>query len=118
MDLVYDVFVIAHLLGMAALVGGWFASLRGFDTVELMTNGARAQIVTGIILVGLAEMVDSLGKDPDHAKIGTKLVVALVAVACIEIGRGRTKRGEDGKALVTAAGLLGVLNVIVAAGWN
>lgn len=118
MDLVYDIFVIAHLLGMAALVGGWLATLKGFDTVEIMAWGARAQVLTGLILVGLAEAVDSLGKSPDHAKIGVKVVVAIAAVACVEIARARGKRGQDAKALVTAAGWLGVLNVIVAAGWN
>jgi hypothetical protein len=118
MDLVYDVFVIAHLLGMASLVGGFFAYNRGLDATLLMVQGARAQVVTGLILVGLAEVVDSLDKDLDMAKIGTKLVVALAAAACIEIGRGRLKKGRNATRLVQVAGALGVLNVLVAAGWN
>src|SRR5688500_17759963 len=100
MELGYDVLVIAHLLGMASLVGGFFA------------------YTTGIVLVGLAESVDSLGKDLDMAKIGVKLVVALVAVACIEIGRARAGKGRDAKTLVRVAGAAGVLNVIVAAAWG
>ncbi|MDF8263124.1 hypothetical protein [Luteipulveratus flavus] len=119
MDLVYNVVVIAHLLGMAALVGGWFAVMKAPRPTALMVWGARAQIVTGLILVGLAEGVDSLDKDPDHAKIGLKLLVALAAVAFAEIARGRSRRaGGDQVGLVSAAGWLGVLNVVIAAGWN
>jgi hypothetical protein len=118
MELVYDVFVIAHLIGMAALVGGWLVFLTGGASTTVMAWGARAQLLTGLVLVGLAEGVSSLDKDLDHAKIGLKLVVAIAAVACIEIGRGRAKRGQDAAGLVRVAGALGVLNVVIAAAWH
>jgi malonyl CoA-acyl carrier protein transacylase len=117
MSVVYDLIVVLHLLGMAAIVGGWFASLRGFTALEVMVNGARAQIATGLILVGLAESVHSLDKHLNHAAVGVKLVVALAAVACLEIARARARRGEDPRTLVTAGGALGALNVVVAALW-
>ena len=120
MDFVYNLFVVLHLLGMAALVGGWAAYARkGLDTVELMSIGARAQVVTGLVLVALAEAVSSLDKDLNHPKIGVKLVIAIAAAACIEIARARAKRGGTlNRGLVTAAGALGVLNVAVAALWS
>jgi hypothetical protein len=118
MDFVYDLVVVLHLLGMAALVGGWFAFTRGVASTEVMTWGARAQIVTGLMLVGLAEGVDSLDKHVNNPKIGVKLVVAIAAVACLEIARGRGRKGADTKTLVQAAGALGVLNVLVAALWQ
>ncbi|HEY3534939.1 MAG TPA: hypothetical protein VGK60_05175 [Pedococcus sp.] len=118
MDFVYDLVVVLHLLGMAALVGGWFAFTRGVASTEVMTWGARAQIVTGLVLVGLAEGVDSLDKHVNNPKIGVKLVVAIAAVACLEIARGRGRKGADTKTLVQAAGALGVLNVLVAALWQ
>ena len=119
MDFVYDLVVVLHLLGMAALVGGWAAFARkGLDTTELMSIGARAQVVTGLVLVALAEAVSSLDKDLNHPKIGVKLVVAIAAAACIEIARGRAKKGKDAHGLVNAAGALGVLNVAVAALWS
>lgn len=118
MDLVYNLFVILHLLGMAALVGGWLVFARGADAVEVMTWGARAQVLTGLVLVALAEAVDSLDKQPNNAKIGLKLVIGIAAAGCIEVARGRAKRGQDAKGLAHAAGALGVVNVIVAAGWN
>jgi hypothetical protein len=120
MALVYDLVVVLHLLGMAALVGGWAAFARkGLDTTELMSIGARAQVLTGIVLVALAEAVSSLDKELNHPKIGVKLVVAFIAAACIEMARGRVKRGgELNRGLVMASGGLGVLNVLVAALWN
>jgi len=118
MEFVYDLVVVLHLLGMAALVGGWFVVARGPGSSEAMVWGARAQLVTGLVLVGLAEGVSSLDKDLNHPKIGVKLVVALAAVACLEIARGRARKGADTKALVSAAGGLGVLNVLVAALWS
>lgn len=117
MNLVYDLIVVLHLLGMAALVGGWFASLRGFTALEVMVNGARAQVVTGLVLVGLAESVHSLDKHLNHAAVGVKLVVALAALACLEISRARARRGEDPRTLANAGGALGVVNVLVAALW-
>lgn len=120
MSFVYDLVVVTHLLGMAALVGGWFAFERGLDTVPLMKVGARAQVVTGLVLVGLLEMVSSLTPDGgvNHPKIGVKLVLAFAAAACIEIAAGRAKRGQDAKPLVQAAGGIGLLNVAVAALWS
>jgi hypothetical protein len=119
MTFVYDLVVVLHLLGMAALVGGWLATSRGVGATDVMVWGARAQVLTGLVLVGLAESVDSLDKDLDMAKIGVKLAVAVAAAACIEIARGRSRRlGGDARALVTAAGVLGVLNVLVAVLWS
>jgi hypothetical protein len=45
-------------------------------------------------------------------------VISIAAAGCIEVARGRVKRGQDAGGLVQAAGALGVANVIVAAGWN
>ena len=118
MDFVYNLVVVLHLLGMAALVGGWFAFTRGVASTEVMVWGARAQVVTGLVLVGLAEAVDSLDKHVNNPKIGVKLVVAIAAVAGLEIARGRVKKGADTKTLVQVAGGLGVLNVLVAALWT
>lgn len=116
MNVVYDIVVVTHLLGMAAVVGGWAAGRPGVS--ELMVWGARAQIVTGLVLVGMAEAIDSIDKDLDHAKIGVKLVVAFAVAAFAEMGRGRAKRSRPVPWMSDAAGGLALLNVIVAAVWN
>ena len=118
MSFVFNLVVVLHLLGMAAIVGGWFAVARAPRIVPPIVWGARAQIVTGLVLVGLAQAGWSDGK-PDNAKIAVKLVVALAVVALAEITRAKNKRGESfNPNLVHAVGGLAVVNVLVAALWT
>ena len=114
MELLTDLVVVLHLLGLAAVVGSAVFVARGVPTPALVW-GARAQLVTGLILVGLAEA----GDDPvNHTKVGVKLVVALAVAACAEIAAARERRGEGKPELVHAAGGLAVLNTMVAVLWS
>jgi hypothetical protein len=115
-ELVYNVVVVAHLLGMAAVVGGYVAGQPAIS--ELMVWGARAQIITGLILVGMADSIDSLGKDPNMAKVGTKLVISVLVAAFAEIGRADAKRGKAVPWLTHASGGLAILNVFIAVLWT
>lgn len=114
MDFVKDLFLLLHLVGMAAIVGGWIAVARAPKVIPPILWGARAQVLTGLILVGLLEATD---EPVNNAKIGVKLVVALAVAACAEIGNARQKRGEPNPTLVNAAGGLALLNTAVAALW-
>ncbi|GAB4586438.1 hypothetical protein [Nocardia sp. IFM 10818] len=116
MDFVYNLMVVAHLLGMAAVVGGYAASQPRVS--ELMVWGARAQLITGIILVGMAESIDSLGKDPNMTKIGVKLVVSVAVAAFAEMGRADAKRGKAVPWMTHAAGGLAIVNVFIATLWS
>ena len=114
MDLVKNLLVLLHLLGMAAIVGGWLVVIREPRILPSIVWGARAQILTGLLLVGVVEA----GTEPvNNAKIGVKLLVALAVVACAEIAHARQKRGEANPTLVHAAGALAVLNAAIAALW-
>ena len=114
MELLTNVFVVLHLLGLAAIVGSAVFVARGVPTPALVW-GARAQILTGLLLVGLNEA----GDDPvNHTKIGVKLLVALGVAACAEIAAGRERRGQGNPNLVHAAGGLAVLNTLVAVLWT
>lgn len=105
------ILVIAHLIGMAAILGGaleqWRAGSRAITSV--MVWGARAQLVTGLALVGLAEARDV---ELDYWKITVKLAVALAVAATAEIGAKRAR-----KAFFPALAALTTLNVIVAVAW-
>lgn len=116
MTVVYNIFVVCHLLGMAALVGGYFAVLNAPRVSEVMVWGARAQFVTGLIIVGLGE--GALDKNYIHAKIAVKLVLSLVIVALAEITRAKQKKGQPNVNLVHAVGGLSVVTVLVAALWT
>ena len=114
MDFVKDLFVLLHLVGMAAVVGGWIAVVRAPKIIPAILWGARAQVVTGLLLVGIHEMGDD---EVNNAKVGVKLLVALAVAACAEIANARQKRGEPNPTLVNAAGALAVLNTAIAVLW-
>lgn len=116
MEFVYNIVVVTHLIGMAALVGGWIAFVSGAKATSVIVWGARAQLISGIVLVGMLEMGMTDGS-PNHAKIGVKLLVAIAVAACAEIAAGKQRKGEAKPALLNAAGGLAILNVLVAALW-
>lgn len=114
MDLLRDVLLFLHFIGLAALFGGLFVQVKAHPRVvnNAMFHGILTQLVTGLLLVGLLEA----GEDPvDHTKIGIKLVVALVVGALILIHRKKPSL-PDGIFL----GLLGLtaLNIAVAVFWS
>jgi hypothetical protein len=114
MEIVEHLLVLVHLLGMAAIIGSAVFVARGVATPALVW-GARAQLVTGLVLVGLKEMD---GGGLNHAKVGVKLVVAIAVAACAEIAAAKAKRGDDRAQLVTAAGALAILNTAIAVLWT
>lgn len=109
-------FVVLHLLGMAAILGGWFTDRQnGRGGLKLLVWGARIQLLTGLILVGLHE---ALGDDLNYAKITTKLVVAIMAVGCAEFAATRQRRGASYAKLASAAAAATLINVLVAVFWH
>ena len=131
--MVIGIVVVLHLLGAAAIIGPWLAAPRSGRIRMAMVWGARAQVVTGIVLVGLHEMSSDSSDPLNRTKIGVKLVVALACAACAEIANGRQRRalaaaadGAGGTATVTlpatglvhATALLAILNVCIAVLWT
>lgn len=114
MDLLHDVLLFLHFIGLAALFGGLFVQVKAHPRVvnSAMFHGILTQVVTGLLLVGVLES----GDDPvDHTKIGVKLVVALVIGALVVVNR-KKQALADGVYL----GLLGLtaLNIAVAVFWH
>lgn len=114
MEIVEHLLVLAHLLGMAAIIGSAVFVARGAATPALVW-GARAQLVTGLALVGLKEMD---GGGLNHAKVGVKLLVAVAVAACAEIAAAKSRKGDERPQLVTAAGALAILNTAIAVLWT
>lgn len=122
MDFLYNLFVVTHMLGLAALVGGYLVAVtrqaEGLVPNTVMLWGARLQLLTGLILVGLASgAMDDM--EVNNTKIAVKLVVALAVAALTEIAAGRSRRGQLVAAgMVHAAGALAIVNVLVASLWK
>lgn len=114
MEIVRDILVFLHFIGLAALFGGLFVQLKASPRVAnaAMWHGALTQLVTGVLLVGVIEMGDLY--DPNHAKVGVKLVIALVIAALVFVNR-RKQALPDG--LFFALLGLTALNIGVAVFW-
>ena len=114
MDLLRDILLFLHLIGMAALFGGLFVQVKADPRVvnNAMLHGILTQVVTGLLLVGVLEGMD---EDVDNIKIAVKFVVAL-AIAVLVIANRKKPALPSGLYL----GLMGltVLNVGVAVFWH
>ena len=113
MEILYSVLVFLHMIGLAGIIAGFLMQLMT-DTpksTKVLLHSSLLQLVTGLLLVGLAEMAD-LG-DPDHVKIGVKLLIALAVVVV-----GVLNLRKPAKNLAVTAGVLAIVNIGVAVFWG
>lgn len=118
MDLLYNFVLVLHFLGLAGLIGGClvqFSAPGERSVLSAMMYGALTQVVTGPVLVGLAEGVESLDKDLNMTKIAVKLGIALVVTVLCWVNRRRPTI-PDGLYLMIFG--LAVTNVVVAVFWT
>ena len=118
MELVYDLVLVLHFLGLASLLGGALVQVSGRDGRAVnaaMLHGALTQLVTGLALVAMGDAVDSLGIDVNHPKIGVKLAVTLAVAVLCWVNR-RKVTVADG--LFFAVFGLAVTNVVIAVFWS
>lgn len=119
MDILHSFLVVGHMIGLAVIVGPFLVQMRknGDFAVLAVFGGAITQLVTGLALVGLAEMGDA---DLNYAKIGTKLVIAVVIFVAALMGWLRTREGANDRSIKPffhAAGGLALVNVVLAVFW-
>lgn len=118
MEIVRDILLFTHLLGMASLLGGAVVQMRGKDRVvnAAMFHGAAVQVLSGVLLVGTAYALDegAEGAEIDNAKVGVKALVAVAVLALCWANRKRPTVTEG-----VFFGILGLtlLNVAVAVFW-
>ncbi|TQL47518.1 hypothetical protein FB562_0581 [Homoserinimonas aerilata] len=113
MEILRDVLVILHFIGLASLLGGFLTQMKSFKTKSAVINpailhGALTQLVTGLLLTGLAEMGDG---DVNHMKIGIKLLVVVVIYVLALVNR---KKKPVSNAVLGIIGLLTIVNIVVA----
>lgn len=110
MDIVRDLMLVLHFVGLASLLGGFLVQMKGrTKRVEAaMFHGALTQLVTGLALVGIAEAGDA---DVNHMKVGIKLVVLIAITALVLVGR---RKESVSTGVWGAIGGLTLVNVIVA----
>lgn len=114
MEIVKDLTLVLHFVGLASLLGGFLVQLKPPVKVvnAAMVHGALTQLVTGIALVGLETALEPDGLN--YVKITVKLVILLVITGLVF----RYRNIEQAPTGVWGAiGGLTVANVAIAVLW-
>ena len=118
MDLLRNILLILHFVGLASLLGGFLVQIKpiiaGKGTiVPAMFHGALTQLVTGLLLVGVIQM--GTLAHIDNTKIGIKLLVLIVITVLVIVNR---KKPSVSSLVLWAIGGLTLANVIIAVLWK
>ncbi|WP_151952866.1 hypothetical protein [Brevibacterium sp. Marseille-P9724] len=90
MEIVQNILVILHLIGMAMIVGGYLVTVKAPRVLPGMLHAAGLQVVTGVLLFGMLEMQGSPTMSL-RAGAGIKILLGLVALIAFIIGNKREK---------------------------
>ncbi|GHD94517.1 hypothetical protein [Streptomyces naganishii] len=117
MDVLIHLFVGLHIIGIAALLGGFLTQMKAMGQgtarfVPAMLHGALTMLVTGVALVGLNE---AQSHHVDTVKIGVKLAVLIVILGLVYVKRDDEKVD---KSLFGLVGLLTMVNIFIAVLWT
>ncbi|MFF2788691.1 hypothetical protein ACFVT6_18275 [Streptomyces sp. NPDC058049] len=117
MDVLIDVFVGLHIIGIASLLGGFLTQMKAMSAgtarfTPAMLHGALTMLVTGVLLVGFNQ---TAGDPVNNVKVGVKLAILFVILCLVYV-----KRDEEhvDKALFGAVGGLTVINIFIAVLWH
>ncbi|MER6979690.1 hypothetical protein [Streptomyces carpinensis] len=117
MDVLIHLFVGLHIIGIAALLGGFLTQMKAMGRgtarfVPAMLHGALTMLVTGVVLVGLNEAQDH---HVNTIKIGVKLALLIVILGLVYVKRDDEKVDKSMFGLV---GLLTMVNIFIAVLWT
>ncbi|WP_372593662.1 hypothetical protein [Actinotalea sp.] len=113
MEIVKNLALVLHFVGLASLLGGFLLQMSGATKRidPAMFHGALTMLVTGLALVGIDEALD----DPvNNTKIAVKLIVLVVITVLVVLNR---KKPSIPVGLWAAIGGLTLLNVTLAVFW-
>jgi len=114
MQFAHQILVLFHLIGLAALFGGFLVQVRSKDPEvnASMLNGSFTLLITGLALVALEEV----GAEPvNHVKIAIKLLITLVIIVLVAKNR---KFATIPRGLWGLIGGLTIANAAVAVLWQ
>ncbi|MHC6177052.1 hypothetical protein [Glutamicibacter endophyticus] len=120
MSFLYSLLVFLHILGAAAIFGGWLANFKTPTVNVWQWYGALTQLITGLALVALTEMgLSPWDGELNHFKIGVKLLIAIAIVVAAFLGRKKVKAGaEVSTGIAHATGGLALINIAIAVLWH
>ncbi|WP_097983128.1 hypothetical protein [Streptomyces sp. f150] len=117
MDVLINVFVALHIIGIASLLGGFLTQMKAMGSgvprfTPAMLHGALTMLVTGVALVGLNQADD---QTVNNVKIGIKLALLVVILALVYVKRDEEKVD---KGAFIAVGALTTVNIFIATVWT
>ena len=117
MDVLIHLFVGLHIVGIAALLGGFLTQMKAMGQgtarfVPGMLHGALTMLVTGVVLVGLNQA--------DHQSVNTIKIGVKLALLVVILGLVYVKRDEETveKPLFGLVGALTLANIFIAVLWT
>jgi hypothetical protein len=117
MSILFSILVFLHIVGAAMIVGYWIATLKEPTVHPRQRDGAFLQLLTGIAMMGIIPFLPD--SDPNYAKLGIKLVIAVVVAVLAVIGARKVKKGEPvSTGLAHGVGGLALVNIAIATLWN
>ena len=116
MTFLYNLMLVLHFVGLASLLGGVIVQIKAPDkgVNRAMFDGALLQILTGVIMVGLAESGSIEDEQLNMTKISVKLAIVIVIAVLAFIGR---KKQPPQVPLWGIIGALTLVNVVIAVFW-
>ncbi len=116
MQFLYNLILVLHFVGLASLLGGFIVQMRSADkgVNPAMWHGALTQLVTGVLLVGIAESGSLYDEPLDMTKISVKLLIVLAITVLAFIGR---KKQPPQVPLWGIIGALTLVNVVISVFW-
>lgn len=116
MDVLIAVFIALHIVGIAALLGGFLTQMKAMGAGEArivpgMVHGAATMLVTGLVLVGLNQADDN---EVNNTKIAVKLVLLLVLSVLAYLNRDEEKVSTP---VFATIGALTTVNIFIATLW-
>lgn len=117
MDVVRQLLLVLHIIGIGSLLGGFLTQMKGMKTGDVrvspaMTHGALTMLVTGIALVGVRQADDL---DVDNTKISVKLAILIGILLMVWTNRAKERIDTT---VFGAIGLLTVANITIAVMWT
>ena len=116
-EILRNVTLILHFIGIGALLGGFLTQMKAMSSrqakiVPAMNHGAWTMFITGLILTGIAEYRASIiGFEVNHALIGAKTFVVVVILVLVLLNR---KKPVVSPAVFGSIGLLTIANITMA----
>ena len=117
MTIVFSILVFLHIVGAAMIVGYWIATIKEPTVHPRQRDGAFLQLLTGIAMMGLLPFMPDA--DPNYAKLGIKLVIAVVVAVLAIVGVRKARSGQPvSTGLAHGVGGLALINIAIATIWN